>query len=330
MDKIVIRHASSLSPLVQELSSRGGVYVVYDSNLASFAAPLTEAFPSFAITADEEHKSIDAVMDICRFLMDGGADRGSLLVAVGGGVTTDLAGFAACIYKRGIAYVNVPTTLLAMVDAAVGGKTGANVDSYKNMIGVIRQPLFTFICPPALRTLPHVQMLSGAAEMLKTFLLGDAVRYRKALEVLSVPDGNYDMDALEELIFAAASFKAAIVEEDEFENGRRRLLNLGHTWGHAIEWWQHSGEDSGKVYTHGEAVAIGIIQAARMSEAMGIACAGLEESLKVDFEACGLPTELPCPPEELEAAIRQDKKAENGKVNFVLLEDIGKPVVVKV
>ena len=174
-----------ITPLVAEESE---VFVVYDANAAEVAAEVIEAVPCvrgcIALETSEEDKSMDTVLLIAHSLLEAGASRKALVLAVGGGITTDLAGFAASIYKRGIRYANVPTTLLAQVDAAVGGKTGVNFDDYKNMLGVIVQPVFTFVCADALRTLPHRDFLSGAAELLKTFLIeneddhyGRAVRW---------------------------------------------------------------------------------------------------------------------------------------------------------
>ena len=161
-----------IAPLVAEEPE---VFVVYDANAAEVAAEVIEAVPgvrgSIAIETSEEDKSMDTVLLIERSLLEAGASRKALVLAVGGGITTDLAGFAASIYKRGVRYANVPTTLLAQVDAAVGGKTGVNFDDYKNMLGVIVQPVFTFVCADALRTLPRRDFLSGAAELIKTFII---------------------------------------------------------------------------------------------------------------------------------------------------------------
>ena len=146
------------------------IFVVCDRNVEGFARRIAGR-ALLPITADEEHKTIDTVMEICRWLLEQGADRDALVLAVGGGVTTDMTGFAASIYKRGVRYANVPTTLLSMVDAAIGGKNGVNLYGYKNLLGVIRQPEFTAIFPEALETLPEREMRSGVAEMLKTFII---------------------------------------------------------------------------------------------------------------------------------------------------------------
>lgn len=320
-----IKVSSGFSHLKFLLMKYKSVFVVYDRNVESYLEKITTSKPTFAIQADEEHKTMDTVLEICRWLMANGADRKALVLAVGGGMTTDVVGFAASIYKRGVAYANIPTTLLAMVDAGIGGKTGVNLDDCKNQLGIIRQPEFTYIYPQFLSTLPERELRSGAAEMLKTFIIKNEGNYEKALKLFSEP---FDIAAAEPLIEAAAKVKAAIVKKDEFETGKRRVLNLGHTYGHAIEWWQHSNgvEDP---YTHGEAVAIGIVRAAIKSEALGIAKTGLAEKIKSDFNYCGLPTDLPCEDSELEKAIRQDKKAEDGKIHFVLIKDIGDVTIKK-
>lgn len=300
------------------------VFVVYDRNVEMLARRIADGRPMFAITADEEHKTISTVVSICRWLMEQGADRKAVVYAVGGGVTTDLAGFAASIYKRGIRYVNYPTTLLCQVDAGIGGKTGVNLDNYKNMIGVTRFPAATHILADALQTLPAREMRSGAAEMLKTFIIEDHGNYEKAVKVLSAPE--MDFDALHTLVLEAAEVKRKIVDQDPFEEGPRRMLNLGHTYAHAIEWYQHANADPNPL-SHGEAVAIGIIRSALISEQLGIADKGLADKLRRDFTACRLPISLPCPEEALEQAIWKDKKVENGKIHFVLIKRIGKVII---
>ena len=329
------------------------IFVVCDRNVETLARSLAPGRPLLAIVADEEHKNMDTVLGICRWLLECGADRDAVVYAVGGGVTTDMAGFAASIYKRGVRYVNYPTTLLCQVDAGIGGKTGVNLDGYKNILG----------------------LRSGAAEMLKTFIIKDGGNYRKAVEALS--RDKVDTDELAPLIEAAAQVKREIVAQDPTEKGLRRVLNLGHTFAHAIEWHQHghtrpaaaaadgrtghenptatrtvaasaaasaaasvaetaaasattpaAASSAGSApYSHGEAVAIGIIQAARISEELGIAAQGLAERLAEDFRACRLPVELPCRAQLLEQAIWKDKKAERGIIHFVLIKDIGTVII---
>jgi len=279
------------------------VFVVYDRNVAWVAGEMP--WPALAIETSETRKTMDAVLDICRWLMDAGASRNALVLAIGGGITTDIAGFAAGIYKRGIRYANLPTTLLSQVDAAIGGKTGVNLDGYKNMLGVFRMPEVTFLCADVLRTLPRREFLSGLAELLKTFLLADADAYADALSGVN-----------QDLITKAARIKADIVERDPYEKGERAKLNLGHTFGHAIE---HEARLWGDDITHGEAVAMGILLAARLGESLGISEKGLAARLKADFQAAGLPTDCPYPLETLKEAMGKDKKAlGGGMVKFVL------------
>lgn len=301
------------------------VFVVYDRNVESLALKIAKGRPSLAIVADEIHKNMASIVLICRWLLEQGADRDAVIYAVGGGVTTDMVGFAASIYKRGVSYVNYPTTLLSQVDAGIGGKTGVNLDAYKNILGVINSPAETRILPESLETLPDRELRSGAAEMLKSFIIDNRNgNYEKAVSVLS--EDRPSLDALSPLIEAAADVKRRIVEQDPYEKGLRRLLNLGHTYAHAIEWYQHSIQTSNPM-THGEAVAAGMIKAARISANMGIADKALVTRLEADFRACHLPTELPCPEDALEKALWKDKKAENGKIHFVLIKSIGNVIV---
>lgn len=365
---------------------------------ASGHGTVADAVPTFLLDASEQNKTMDTVMEICGWLLDRGADRNALVLAVGGGITTDMAGFAASIYKRGIRFAYIPTTFLAQVDAAIGGKTGVNFENFKNILGIIRQPEFTFICPEVLETLPYDDFVSGAAELLKTFIIDNAGdNYGKAIAVLSAIHESTDrrkaivryLAELEELVGAAARIKAGVVERDEFEHGERRKLNLGHTFAHAIE--RESRKDCGndcRAYSrrdneenrldvrhgsaavfgifgeqsmmhngisHGKAVAIGIIMAARVAEKFYAADANaipstrcsfsgntrsssqqsslpdigsdteipFADRLADDFRRCGLPTECPFPVGALSGAMQKDKKAENGIVHFILPRALG-------
>ena len=300
--------------LQKKLQEYPSVFIVFDMNVETLAEDIAEKAgieACLGIEACEKNKTLETARDICRFLMDFGADRNSLLLAVGGGTISDIAGFAASVYKRGIRWGIVPTTLLSMVDASIGGKTGVNADNYKNMIGSFHMPEFSVPAFEALETLPPREMRSGIAEMLKTFLLADEKLYSDAVE--AVAGGNGD---LKRFIEAAADIKRDIVSRDPFEEGERKKLNLGHTFAHAIEWWQHS-QEVGNPYTHGEAVAIGIVQAA------GLCNIALAERLKADFSRCGLPVELPCSIDELMPAMERDKKNNGTEIRFVLINEIG-------
>ncbi len=320
--------ADSLQALTPLLEAYPKVFLVYDRNVAWVAQEIAAACPPAGmkvLDASEKAKDMATVLDLCSWLLEAGADRSSLLLAVGGGITTDLAGFAACIYRRGIRFAFVPTTLLAQVDAAIGGKTGVNFLDFKNMLGVIRQPEFTFECAQVLRTLPRRDFLSGAAELLKTFMIDNTGNaYEKTVALLSAPA---DSATLQTLIAAAAKVKAGIVSRDEQERGERRCLNLGHTFAHAIE---HEARQAGLDVTHGEAVAVGILLAARLSEAMRLAPKGLAARLEADWTACGLPTGVPFDPATLTAAMTKDKKAEGDTIHFVLLSSIGQVEIRKI
>lgn len=366
--KCKIYSGQKITDVTGYLKGYPAVFVVADRQVESSAEQVVKAHeeqkhegtlphPSSLLLLDvsEENKSMSTVLEICKWLMDNDADRNALLLAIGGGITTDMAGFAASIYKRGIRFAYVPTTFLSQVDAAIGGKTGVNFENYKNILGVIRQPEFTYICPEVLGTLPYRDFLSGAAELLKTFIIDNTGNnYEKAVEVLSEIHGSIDrkqaialhLAEIEELAAAAAKIKAGIVERDEFECGERRKLNLGHTFAHAIEsvsMSRHNGAESG--VSHGEAVAMGMIMAAKASEryynlasespsrreniagqndtATSEEAESLSTRLVRDFSRCGLPTECPFPPESLSGAMNKDKKAENGIVHFVLIRAIG-------
>lgn len=297
----MLKELTHIADVKIHLSSEPEVYVVYDRNVAW----VVKDFPwkALPIETSESRKTLETVEGICRWLVEQNASRSALILAVGGGITTDMAGFAASIYKRGIRYANLPTTLLSQVDAAIGGKTGVNLDGYKNMLGAFRMPEATFISADVLRTLPQRELRSGLAELLKTFLLADGKAYETALL----------HGVTQELILKAARIKEDIVGRDPLEKGERAKLNLGHTFGHAIE---HASAGS---IPHGEAVAMGIILAARLGESLGISTIGLSRRLKADFEAAGLPTDCPYPLETLKDAMAKDKKAlGGGKVKFVI------------
>ena len=326
------------------------VFAVMDSNVAMNCPAAMEmaeimnrrGVPGKLVDASEESKTMETVMDICGWLLDNGADRDALVLAVGGGITTDMVGFAASIYKRGVRFAYVPTTLLAQVDASIGGKNGVNFDNYKNMLGIIRQPEFTFVWPQVLSSLPHREFTAGVAEMLKTFMIEDGGNYQKAVDVLSEMQQGYSIlppesaadywtdcvtayaDELQYLITEAVRVKAGVVSRDQYERGERRKLNLGHTFAHAIETLaQRSDRD----ISHGEAVAMGMVLAARLSDRVFNGDmetpTALEGSVAIDLCDCGLYPECPFTLEDMAEHMVKDKKAEAGKVHFVLLREIG-------
>lgn len=304
-----------------------------------------------SVEVSEESKTLETVMEICAWLLDSAADRDALVLAVGGGITTDMAGFAASIYKRGVRFAYVPTTLLAQVDAAVGGKTGVNFEKYKNILGVIRQPEFTYICPQVLESLPQREFLSGAAEMIKTFVIEDGGNYQKAADLFFDISSEYHVEVLMNgkdsmktwkaiiakhrktlaaLITAAVRVKAGIVSRDQFERGERRKLNLGHTFAHAIETLaQRDGGErfDGAGVSHGEAVAMGMVLSARLADRYYRNDTNdpteLEGKISTDLWDGDIPCYCPYTVEEMAEIMCKDKKAEGGKVHFVLPKSIG-------
>lgn len=305
------------------------VAIVTDANLAKAQAAMldelagvegsVDAWPRLVLAAGEGTKCIAELGRVWDFLAANRLDRSSLLVAVGGGVIGDLAGFAAASYLRGIPFIQVPTTLLAMVDSSVGGKTGINLTAGKNLVGAFHQPHAVYIDTALLATLPPREFAAGMAEVIKYGLLGD-VELLNRLEREPLTLGSEDLAAV---VRRCCEIKAGIVEADERETakeGGRALLNLGHTFGHAIE--QVTGYGA---YLHGEAVAVGLVAAARLSRKLGY----IEEAGVARVEAVvaahALPTRLrePLALAPLAAAMARDKKARAGGLRFVVLKALG-------
>lgn len=315
--QLIERAGELLSP---KLAGRSCA-IVSDENVAAHFAPalvrsLTNAgFRPTLITipAGEESKSLGQVESICRQMSEAGLDRSSFLVALGGGMVGDLAGFAAAVYHRGIAHVQVPTTLLAQVDSSIGGKTAVNTGVGKNMIGAWHQPALVISDTDTLATLPRRQWKQGFAEIIKHAVIRDA-------EMFDLLQG-FDRKDLAMLVQRNVAIKAAIVAADERETtGERALLNFGHTVGHAVE---KAGEY--RVFLHGEAVSLGIAAACEIS----VRKAGLSEAERervlATLRAFDLPTSLPADfsREKVLEAIRFDKKFQGSEVRFVVAPALG-------
>jgi 3-dehydroquinate synthase len=282
---------------------------------------------SIDVPDGEKFKNLDWANAIYTALLTNSFDRKSFLVALGGGVIGDLTGFAAATFMRGIPFVQIPTTLLAMVDSSVGGKTGVNHPMGKNMIGAFYQPKKVLMDLDVLGSLPRPEFLSGMAEVIKYGVICDAAFFeyldRNRDRIL-----NLDREALAHVVQRSCELKAGVVSQDEREGGLRAILNFGHTLGHAVETAEN--------YTmrHGEAVAIGMVYAARLANKTGLCDAGVPERVESLIGSYGLPTKLAALKRrpgvtELLDTMMIDKKAEAGKVKFVLPRKIGEVVVTK-
>jgi shikimate kinase / 3-dehydroquinate synthase len=263
-------------------------------------------------------------------LLELGLERGDLVLPLGGGVIGDLAGFAAGILRRGVRFVQIPTSLLAQVDSSVGGKTGINTPQGKNLIGVFHQPSLVIADTAVLTTLPAREMRAGYAEVAKYGLLGDAPFFAWLEANWQAVFGN-NGPALTNAIETSVTAKAAIVARDETETGDRALLNLGHTFGHALEAWTGYSDR----LLHGEGVAIGMCLAFRLSEELGLCPAGTAARVEAHLKAVGLPTRIAdipggkADPAELYRLMGQDKKVKAGKLAFILVRGIGQAFVTR-
>lgn len=278
----------------------------------------------FEVAPGESAKSWDMLRQLTDWLLGQGVERGDHVIAFGGGVVGDLTGFACSILKRGCGFIQIPTTLLAQVDSSVGGKTAINTDAGKNLIGAFHQPSLVLADLSALLTLPRREMQAGYAEIIKYGILGDAdfFAWCEAHGARVVSAGMY---ALEEAVTRSVAAKARIVAEDERElSGTRALLNLGHTFGHALEAQTGYGDR----LLHGEGVALGMVLAARYSARRGLIASANAERVAVAIAASGLPVEisslgLNCDGATLVDHMRHDKKMDAGTLPFILLRSIG-------
>ncbi len=264
----------------------------------------------FAIAHGEEHKNLATWANMLAFLAQNHLTRSDVIVALGGGVVGDMAGFAAASYLRGIGFMQIPTTLLSMVDSSVGGKTGVNLEAGKNLVGAFHQPCVVACDPDALQTLKPEQFADGVAEVIKYGVLGDEALF----ELLK--DGMWQQEIVS-VIETCVAAKAHLVEQDERDTGSRQLLNLGHTLGHAIEKRSHYA------ISHGHAVAIGMVYAARLSQKLGLCEASVVERIKECLSANHLPTSACFPAVELCQTALSDKKRLGGTITFVLPHRIG-------
>ena len=291
------------------------VVVITDENVDRLYPDLVHRYEHIIIGIGEEIKNLHTVTRIYDELMAMGADRKTFLLGIGGGIVTDITGFVAATYMRGVEFGFVSTTLLGQVDASIGGKNGVNVADYKNMVGTITQPSFVISDVEMLRTLPERELRAGMAEVVKSAIVGDRELFdfiaRNASE-----DIYRSTESMQYIVRRAMTIKMAIVEEDERENGKRIMLNLGHTIGHAIEKSTHE-------LNHGEAVAVGMLLISRVACRLGILNLADEVAIEELLLKLGFSFDLPVSMEEVLKATHKDKKKDEGVINVVLPVEIG-------
>ncbi|MFT4790846.1 MAG: 3-dehydroquinate synthase [Arcticibacterium sp.] len=308
------------------LSNYSKIFILVDENTHEYCLPafMSElsgdySYEIIEIVSGEINKNLDSCLQVWKVLSELGADRKSLMINLGGGVITDMGGYIAASFKRGIDFIHVPTTLLSMVDASVGGKTGVDLDALKNQIGIIKEPVMVLVIPDFLKTLEERQIKSGFAEMLKHGIIEDPIYWQEISKTT-------EYSTLEKSIPRSIQIKARVVIQDPFENNIRKNLNYGHTLGHAIEsCFLEKGAE--KMLLHGEAIAAGMILEGYLSHRVtGLPLEQLEQITqvfkqhfkKINFSKEDIDTSL-----EL---LKFDKKNSHGEIRFVLLTKIGEPV----
>jgi 3-dehydroquinate synthase len=339
-DRIEVIHPQGTYPIlfergaVMQIADHAGAFglaertaVVTDANVARlYGDRVVQGLPDSVLVEmpeGEQYKTLDTVAHLYRRFVEAGLDRSSTVVALGGGVVGDTAGFAAATYMRGVRLVQMPTSLLAMVDSSVGGKVGVDLPEGKNLVGAFKQPDLVIIDVSVLATLPVRQFSCGLAEVIKHGLLADPDLLDQVRSLVSsgLDSAAERPDELTAVVRRAVQVKVDIVQKDPFEQNIRAYLNLGHTFGHAIE------TVSEYHWYHGEAVGIGLVAAARLSAALGLCQKELPDRVEAIVRAAGLPTRMSFDAEPVLAAMATDKKWRAGQSRFILLRDIGQPVI---
>ncbi len=274
------------------------------------------------IEAGEQSKNMKVLSEVLEQLAESGMTRSDVLLTLGGGVVGDLGGFAAASFMRGIAFIQVPTSLLAQIDSSVGGKVAVDLKAGKNLAGAFYQPKAVFIDTELLATLPVRFLHDGLAEAIKYGCIKDAALFEKIAAYADDAELLADIDSV---VAACCSIKARIVEQDEFDKGLRMLLNFGHTLGHAVE--QHFGYSH---FTHGEGVAIGMYQLTKRTEALGLTKAGTAARIKEVLEKYTLPIASGVPKEALLSTMAKDKKKQGSSITLIILESLGQGVLKKI
>lgn len=311
-------HADLGAPIRANAPGRRIVVISDETVRQTYPDVLPEAL-HLTFPAGEQYKTRETWLALTDTLLSAGVDRHAVIIGFGGGVTTDLAGFVAATYLRGIPWIAAPTTTLAMCDAAIGGKTGVDTAHGKNLVGAFHQPNAVIIDPVLLGTLPDNHYLGGLAEAVKHAAIMDRQQWTW-LQQRTPAIRERTLETLQELLMRSSALKATVVSGDEREHGHRAILNAGHTIGHALEQVSHFA------IPHGNAVSIGLVAEARIGESLGVTQAGTADQLAQLLSALSLPILIPdgIDPSELVAATAQDKKREGGEIRMALLAEIGR------
>jgi 3-dehydroquinate synthase len=329
LEKIILNTNSSVSEIligakwesVNELLPESGVAIITDNNVNRIYGGRFPDFPAFQIKPGEASKKLEVIESLAERLIETGIDRTGLILGIGGGVVCDIAGFLASIYMRGIRCAYVSTSLLSQVDASTGGKNGVDLGGIKNVLGCFRQPEFVICDPVMLQTLPEEEYFCGLAELIKTAIIGNK-RLFEVIENNQEGIMKRDSELLTMLISMAVNFKASVVSEDEKESGLRRILNFGHTYGHAIEMY--------KSFRHGYAVASGMVLAASFSLFRGYISEAEYNRVIALLKSFRLLRRHDIPDDQMSQLITHDKKKSGSEIYFVFMEGIGKAIVEKI
>lgn len=322
---------NAAADIVRDVFDGRKIVIITDSNVGPlYASKLQDVLSDYeteviTVEAGEKSKSLETLAEVYQKLLEIGITRTDLIIALGGGVVGDLTGFASATYLRGVDFVQIPTTLLAQVDSSVGGKTAVNLPQGKNLVGSFCQPRAVIIDTDTLRTLSDATLSDGMAEVIKYGAICDEGLFEELSKINIKSDKEELFAKIPEIVYTCCRIKSEIVEEDEFDTGKRMILNFGHTFGHAIEKKFNYGSVS-----HGMAVAAGMVMASKWGENHGITQGGTADKIQRLLENYNLPTEYDIKKDELLKSAGVDKKSDGGYINLILLTEIGKAIIHKI
>lgn len=322
---------NNAADIIGDVFGGGKIAIITDSNVGPLYASKLQGVLSgydtevITVEAGEKSKSLETLAEVYQRLLEIGITRTDMIVALGGGVVGDLTGFAAATYLRGVDFVQIPTTLLAQVDSSVGGKTAVNLPQGKNLVGSFCQPKAVIIDTDTLRTLSDATLSDGMAEVIKYGAICDKDLFEDLSKISIKSDKEELFAKIPEIVYTCCKIKSEIVEEDEFDTGKRMILNFGHTFGHAIEKKFNYG-----FVSHGMAVAAGMVMASEWGETHKITPGGTADKIRLLLENYNLPTKYDITREELLKSAGVDKKSDGGRINLILLTETGNAVIHKI